>query len=129
MDDTSKNKKIKAPRKIGFYLLIIGFICIIMAGFLGLQTFGKVGHRPPPVPRETNVSLIQDWMTISHISRVYGVPEPEFFKALNLDSEKYHKSSLKQIANKENINSSQLLDSIRKIINNFQSSHPKPPAN
>ena len=127
MDDTPKPKKIKNARKLAFYLLIIGFICILISGVLGLQIFGKVGHRPPPMPRETNVSLIQDWMTLPYISRTYGVPQEVLFEKLNIDREKFPHSSLSQISSKTNINVQVLIDNTKNIINDFQSSHKNPP--
>lgn len=128
MDDTQKTKKKKIYR-LGFYLLIIGFFCILISGILGLRIINTIGHRPPPVPRETNISLIQEWMTVPYISRTYGVPEPVIFSELNIDHQKYSKSSLKQIASYTNLKETDLVESVKKIITEFQSSHTKPPAN
>lgn len=127
MEETSKSKKIKTGQKIGFYLLIIGFLFILISGVLGLRIFDKVGHKPPPQPRETNITLIKEWMTIPYISRTYGVPEPEFFKSLNLENGDYGKLSISQIASQKNTDSDALINSIKTIITNFQSTHTKLP--
>lgn len=128
MDDKRKPKKVHSE-KLGFYLLIIGFICILISGILGLRIFEKVGHRPPPQPRESNVSLIQDWMTIPYISRTYGVPGSEIFSKLEIDPGEYKNSSLSQIAQNSGRNSNELINEMKKIISDFQSTHTKPPAN
>lgn len=126
MDDTQKSKKLKSARKLGFYLLIIGFILILISGILGLRIFDRISNRPPPVPRETNLTLIQDWMTIPYISRTYGVPGPVLFEELNIDPQQYRNSSISQIAEKTNQDSAQLLNSVKNIITNYQSTHNKP---
>lgn len=127
MEDTPKSKKLKSARKLGFYLLIIGFICILISGILGLRIFDRVGNRPPPQPRETNISLIQDWMTIPYLSRTYGVPAPEIFSKLEIDPGEYKNLSLSQIAQKSGRNPDELIDEIKSIISDFQSTHTKPP--
>lgn len=128
MDDTKKQKKIKNARKLGFYLLIIGFICILFSGILGLRIFDRVGSRPPPHPRETNISLIQDWMTIPYISRTYGVPGYILFEELKIDPQKYSNYSISQIAKDSNQDPSALLENIKATINAFQTTHSKPPS-
>lgn len=129
MDNTQKPQKIKHFPKVGYYLLVVGLICVVIAGILGFRTFERIGHRPPPMPRETNVSLIQEWMTIPYISRTYGVPMPELFEKLSLDSEKDSRSSLVAIAKQKNIETDSLINSLKNIISEFQASHSKPPAN
>ncbi|HLA08159.1 MAG TPA: hypothetical protein VJ022_11975 [Anaerolineales bacterium] len=71
--------------------LIVGLIIIgiLIIGFFGLRTFHAFrefrGHRPPPPGEvETDVELIRDWMTIPFISKMYHVPPPELFHALDI---------------------------------------------
>lgn len=126
MDHTQKTKKLNGARKLAFYLLVIGIICAVVAGILGFRIFNRIGLGPSPMPRQTDVSLIQDWMTIRHISRTYRVPEKVLFEKLNL-SPQYETASLSKIADSTGVELAILLESIKIIVNDFQSSRPDPP--
>ena len=87
-------------------LIIFG---IWIAAFFGLRTFHAYGevreHRPPPPPfkteqPETDVELIQDWMTIPFIERMYHIHHGVLFQALNIPAEENKEKSLKQINEK-----------------------------
>ena len=92
------------PRQRNFVigLIIIGLMII---GFFGLRTARAFrqfhGHRPPPPFAtehvETDVSLIRDWMTIPFISRMYHVPAPVLFNALEIPEQGNREKSLKQL--------------------------------
>src|ERR1044071_2787427 len=92
------------PRQRNFVagLIIIGLMII---GFFGLRTARAFrqfhGHRPPPPFEgehiETDVSLIRDWMTIPFISRMYHVPPPVLFEALQIPEQGNKEKSLKQL--------------------------------
>jgi len=83
-------------------LIIIGLMII---GFFGLRTARAFrqfhGHRPPPPFAtehiETDVSLIRDWMTVPFISRMYHVPPPVLFDALEIPEHGNKEKSLKQL--------------------------------
>ncbi len=89
--------------------LVIGLIIIglLIVGFFGLRTFHAFrefrGHRPPPFApagaqqAETDVELIRDWMTIPYISRMYQVPPPILFDALDIPHKGNEEKSLKQL--------------------------------
>lgn len=77
---------------IGLGLVIVGFF-----GFRTLHAFREFrGHRPPERPfamenaqePETNVELIRDWMTIPFIARMYRVPPPILFEALQIPKDR-----------------------------------------
>jgi hypothetical protein len=92
------------PRQRNFVvgLIIIGLMII---GFFGLRTFHAFrefhGHRPPPPFKgehiETDVSLIRDWMTVPFIARMYHVPPPVLFDALNIAEQGNKGKSLRQL--------------------------------
>jgi hypothetical protein len=87
-------------------LIIFG---IWIAAFFGLRTFHAYRevreHRPLPPPfkteqPETDVNLIEDWMTIPFIARMYRIRPPLLFEALSIPDENNKEKSLKQINEK-----------------------------
>ena len=86
-------------RAITIGLIIAG---ILIVGFFGLRTFHAFrefrGHRPPPLGEvETDVELIRDWMTIPFISKMYHVPPPELFRALDIPPNGNQEKSLNDL--------------------------------
>lgn len=89
--------------------LVIGLILVglIIVGIFGLRTLRAIrefrGHRPPPpfAPEaqeiETDVSLIRDWMTIPFIAKIYHVPPPVLFEALDIPQQRNREKSLEQL--------------------------------
>ena len=84
-------------------LILFGVLAV---GFFGLRTFHAFrefrGHRPPPPFKteqpETDVKLIRDWMTVPFIGKMYHVPPPFIFAALNIPKNKSNEEkSLKQL--------------------------------
>ncbi len=84
-------------------LILFGMLAV---GFFGLRTFHAFrefhGHRPPPPfeneQPETDVQLIRDWMTVPFIARMYHVPPPILFEALDIPKNKSNEEkSLKQL--------------------------------
>lgn len=111
-----------------FYSIIaLSFISFALAVFLGVRIFTRVDHQPRPIPRQTNVTLIQTWMTLPYIAKVYGVPLPEFISALGISPNDRNKS-IDQLAKKMNITPQELTAKIQMIIANFQIEHTKPPS-
>ena len=87
-------------------LIIFGVLAV---GFFGLRTFHAFrqfrGHRPPPPVEneqpETDVELIRDWMTIPFIARMYHVPPPAIFEALDIPKNKQNEEKSLQQLNEE----------------------------
>jgi hypothetical protein len=89
--------------------LVIGLILVglIIVGIFGLRTLRAIrefrGHRPPApfAPEaqqiETDVSLIRDWMTIPFIAKIYHVPPPVLFEALDIPQQRNREKSLEQL--------------------------------
>lgn len=84
--------------------VLIGLGVLIVA-FFGIRTVSAFkefrGHRPPPPfdekEPETDVELIRDWMTIPFIGKMYHVPPPEIFDALDIPMKGNQDKSLKQL--------------------------------
>ncbi len=87
-------------------LIIFG---IWIAAFFGMRTFHAYrevrAHRPPPPPfkneqSETDPNLIEDWMTIPFIGRMYHIHPAILFEALSIPAEANKEKSIKQINEK-----------------------------
>jgi hypothetical protein len=83
-------------------LIIIGLMIVGFFGWRTARAFRQFhGHRPPPPFAtehiETDVSLIRDWMTVPFISRMYHVPPPVLFDALEIPEHGNKEKSLKQL--------------------------------
>jgi len=87
-------------------LIIFG---VWIAAFFGLRTIHAYrevrDHRPPPPPfkteqPETNVNLIEDWMTIPFIAKMYHIHPGVLFEALSIPGEANREKSLKQLNEK-----------------------------
>lgn len=83
-------------------LIILGALIIGVFGLRTVRAFREFrGHRPPPPftteQAETDVELIRDWMTIPFIAKMYHVPPPVIFNALDIPWNKNQDKSLKQL--------------------------------
>lgn len=108
---TSKNNKDLAK--------IIGVIFIIISFFIGFKIYKNTNRRSFPTPRETNISLIQSWMTIDYISKTYAIPMPEFKRNLDYDFQN-GKVSIEKIAIDNKIDNKTVIEKIKEIITNYK---------
>lgn len=93
--------KINSKRLIIIGLIILGCLLILFFGLRSFHAFQKFDRHGPhddfPDKLETDVERIREWMTIPFISRMYGVPEPILYEALDIPSEGNHKKSLEDL--------------------------------
>lgn len=124
-----EKKSLQTKRFLVYLLLFISFVCILVAGYMGTKIFERVSHRPPPIPRQTDVSLIQDWMTIPFIAKSYRIPEPELYKAIGIDQPTDRKASLSSLAIKSGKSQQEIINQIKKAVEDFQKNQPSPQPN
>lgn len=106
----------------GRNLLIIGFVCMIIAGILGYRYFHQIRYRPLPRPTETNVSRIEGWMTLPYVARTYHVPLPYLFEKLSVeDIPKNHNLNLDTLAKLQGEVKSDFITRVRSSVTAFQS--------
>jgi hypothetical protein len=123
-----KDKSVSEKKRLTLYLLLfISLVSILIATYIGMRIFQRVSHRPPPIPRQTDVSLIQEWMTIPFIARSYSIPEPILFEKFSLDPATNRKSNLTSLASKSGMSTQQVIDLIKLTIQDFQKNQPSPP--
>lgn len=99
--------------------IAIGASFIFVAFVLGFRLYNQTRHEPPRFNRETNVNLIQDWMTIEYIGKTYKIPPPEIMQKLGFDFTSA-KISVLELAKKNNLEPQSLIIKIQIIITDFQ---------
>lgn len=109
-------------------LVSIGIICILISGVLSYQYIHRIGHRPRPIPRQTDVLLIQSWMSVPYIARMYHVPEPELAQGLHIDPNAARMQSLSTIAGKQGKQTEEIIALVQQVIVDFQKKHSVPSA-
>jgi hypothetical protein len=120
------DKKISEKKRLIFYLLLfVSLTSLLIAFYLGVHLYQRVSHRPPPIPRQTDVTLIQEWMTVPFIARSYRVPENELFEYLKIDSQTDRRLNLVSLSAKKGLSTHALISQIQKYITQFQSRQDK----
>jgi hypothetical protein len=94
-------------RILVLFLIGLGLILVGLYSIRTLHAYREVrGHRPPPdlllepPPRETDVELIRDWMTIPYIARMYDVPPGILYEALEIPPHGNEDENLRQLNEK-----------------------------
>jgi len=113
-------------RQLVAVLLGVGVAALLIAGYLGYRSIERMRHRPPPIPRQTDVAAIQGWMTIAYVARAYRVPEPELSRAVGADPRQARTLSLNAIADQQGKGREAVLETVRQTVSSFQSAHPRP---
>jgi len=116
--------KQKKSRRI--LLLLLCIVAVVVVFFFAGKMFLKFTHSRPPVPRQTNVELIQEWMTLPYVSRTYGVPFKDLREGLKLSPNENERESIKDLAKSLNIESAVFIDELQVVITRFQDSHSMP---
>lgn len=103
---------------IAYTLLLLGLICVIFAFTLLFQFLTTVRQKPLPIHRHTNEIIIEDWMTISYLTKAYKVPEYLLFEKLDTTPKDF-KKSLKSLAKQKDISPQVLTRRTKNIIADF----------
>jgi hypothetical protein len=104
-------------------------IALIVVVLFGGRAAWRLGHRlmGPPPPRQTDVSLIADWMSVPYVGRAYRVPEPELYRALGVEPQGRRMRPLREIASETGRSSDDVLAIVRETVGAWQTAHPRPP--
>jgi hypothetical protein len=111
------------------YLVAGVALLLVIVVVLGGRAAWRLGHRllGPPPPRQTDVSLIADWMSVPYIGRAYRVPEPELYGALGVVPEGHRMQPLRDVAQETGRSSDEVLAVVRETVTTWQASHPGRP--
>jgi hypothetical protein len=128
-----------SPTKQRLAITVLILMGVLFVGFFGLRAARAARHireggyglgNPPPLPSETDVELIRDWMTLPYIARTYGVPARMLFKELKIPNEGNREKSLKELNDKYFPDQAGFVqDEVKKAINDHRpSALPTAPA-
>lgn len=91
-------------RVLIFSMIFAGIVIAGLFGWRSLRAFREFrGDHPRPAfstdsqEMQTDVELIRDWMTIPFVARMYQVPRPVLYKALDISPQGNQGKSLKQL--------------------------------
>lgn len=118
------DQKKKSQRMLILVLCVLAVVVVFF--FAGRMAF-HLFHSPRPLPRQTNVQLIQGWMTLPYISRTYGVPMKDLHVGLMIKPSANDKESIDDLAKSLNVESDIFIVELQKVITTFQESHVTPP--
>jgi hypothetical protein len=113
------------PRWIVPTLTVVVVVGILVAGVFAFRLYQRRG-RPPPPPRQTEVSLIAGWMTVPYVSRSFRVPPDEIFKALGIPPQGNDRKSLAELAADFGRSPGELVAAVQSIVKEWQTAHPAP---
>ena len=92
----------------------------MIAGGLIWNTLIKVDHRPLPVPRETNISQIQSWMSVRYISQAYNIPEQIILEKLQINIPKVRGLPIASLAKQSGRSVAELIIKIQQVVLDFR---------
>jgi hypothetical protein len=110
------------------YLLAAIVVALIIVVLFGGRAAWRLAWRltGPPPPRQTDVSLIADWMSVPYVSRAYRVPNPELYKALGVEPEGRRTRTIRDIAQDQGITSAQAVERVQAAVRDWQATRTGP---
>jgi hypothetical protein len=109
--------------------ILAGIVAVLLVAVLlfGGRSAWRLGTRllgPPPPPRQTDISLIADWMSVPYISRVYRVPPPQLYEALGVEPEGRQRRPLRDLAREAGRTSDEAVQIVQETVQAWQAEHP-----
>src|SRR5215210_1368568 len=101
------------------YLVVavaVAFVAVLLFGGNAAWRLFRRFDRPPPVPRQTDVSQIAGWMSVPYVARAYRVPPPELFDALGVSPDGHRATTLDAIAAETGRSSDDVLAIVRTTV-------------
>lgn len=111
--------------------LVLGLIALVLVGLAvaatsALRLYRRHG-RPPPPPRQTDVGLIQGWMTVPYIARAFRVPPEVVAEAAGAPREGGRPRSLDELASATGRRPEDVLAAVQAAVAEYQATRPSGP--
>lgn len=115
------------PPWLSYTVFVVGILALLGALFLSINTTQTIRRNFKGLTTETNVSLIQDWMTLSYVAHSYHIPENVLRENLHLAPDQTFRISIKKLAENNHISPDIFLQKVRETISTFQKTEGTPP--
>ena len=117
----------RRPLLLGLVTLAL-LLTLLFGGRAAWRLYNRL-NRPPPPPRQTDVTAIAGWMSVPYVARAYRLPAPELYGALGVapeDRDGRRFSTLDEIAVQTGRTSDEVLGIVRTTVTAWQETHPPP---
>ena len=114
------------PRIRRSYLVAIVAAGLVLTLVIVGQAAWRMAHRPPPIPRQTDVTQIVGWMSVRYVARAYRVPPQVLFQALGASPDDHGTSSFDTIAVQTGRSSEEVLAIVQTAVTSWQEARPAP---
>jgi hypothetical protein len=105
------------------FLVAVALIGLVMAGWSGYRLYHQLTR---PI-RETDVTRIEDWMTVGYIARAYRVPPDQLDRELGLSPQERGRQTLRQVAAGTGRPVEEVVAQTRQVVADLQAREPEPP--
>ena len=126
---SSSVRTLAARRPILLGLVAVALVLALLLGGRAAWRLYVRFNRPPPPPRQTDVTQIAGWMSVPYVARAYRVPAPELYAALGVPPEDRGSrqfSTLDEIAERTGRPSEEVVETVRATVTAWQETHPPP---
>ena len=104
----------------------VAFVAVLVVGGNAAWRLARRFDRPPPMPRQTDVSAIAGWMSVPYVARAYRVPPPVLFEALGVSPDGHRRTTLNEIAAETGRSPEAVLGIVRTTVEAWQEANPPP---
>ncbi len=119
--------QLRRPQNLlAVFLILAGIVMIIWFSLRAIRAFRHVREGP----RETDVELIRDWMTVPYVSHLYRVPPDYIFEHLDIQGQENRDKSIAELNEAfAPTETDAILNQIKTIVLQFQAEYvpPEPP--
>lgn len=115
------------PSWLSYTVFVIGILALLGALFLSINTTQTIRRNFRGLTTETNVNLVESWMTLSYVSHAYHIPENVVREKLHLAPNQTLRISIKKLAENTHISPDVFLKNVREMISTFQKTEGTPP--
>jgi hypothetical protein len=125
-----RGTKNTSTRELRTRSILLGVLLVLVAAlalFVVIRTIDaiQVVHHNADMARRDDVGLIQSWMTIPYIARVYHIPASVLYTQLHLpDDATTHHQTLQDIALARKEKVKDVVQTVQGIVSRYRQTHP-----
>jgi hypothetical protein len=114
----------RRPRWVLVLAIVLAILGLAIAGLFAARMIRR--GRPPP-PRQTDVSMIAQWMTVPYVARGFRVPPDELYRALGAESgDRRDRRSIGELATASGHTPDEGVRIVQDTVMSWQATHAEP---